>query len=322
MPVIGRQVVSVPYSSFSGKTDRANDQDMAAGLPWVSAADAIAAQEARPQPLNPPAARKTALGPPIPDETRDYWLFRGKVYSSARDTLETLTAFEMTMLALEADQAIDYRLGDLPPSFEPSSRRKRAVEVERSRSLRLRREHGLQPELVREVSVPYTLDRGSGDLAAGMAWVILGGAAAQAELPQPLHSPMRLAGGRIQPDNNTRDYWLFRGKVYSTERGVCSSEDVKALALEGENKTKAKLARAHALMAQVDVLERGGREPIPDDVKMFVWQRDGGKCVRCGSNRNLEFDHIIPVSMGGANTARNLQLLCEGCNRAKGGSLV
>ena len=180
----------------------------------------------------------------------------------------------------------------------------------------------MQPELVREVSVPYTLDRGSGDLAAGMAWVILGGAAAQAELPQPLHSPMRLAGGRIQPDNNTRDYWLFRGKVYSTERGVCSSEDVKALALEGENKTKAKLARAHALMAQVDVLERGGREPIPDDVKMFVWQRDGGKCVRCGSNRNLEFDHIIPVSMGGANTARNLQLLCEGCNRAKGGSLV
>jgi 5-methylcytosine-specific restriction endonuclease McrA len=97
---------------------------------------------------------------------------------------------------------------------------------------------------------------------------------------------------------------------------------VKALALEGENKTKAKLARAHALMAQVDVLERTGRQPIPDDVKMFVWQRDGGKCVRCGSNRNLEFDHIIPVVMGGANTARNLQLLCEGCNRAKSGSLV
>lgn len=128
--------------------------------------------------------------------------------------------------------------------------------------------------------------------------------------------------GRYARMDNARDYWLFRGTVYSTERGVYSSDDVKALALEGENKTKARLARAHALMAAVDVLEHGGREPIPDNVKMFVWQRDGGKCVRCGSNRNLEFDHIIPVSMGGANTARNLQLLCEGCNRAKAGSLV
>lgn len=116
-------------------------------------------------------------------------------------------------------------------------------------------------------------------------------------------------------------YWLFMGRVYSTFETL-QAEDVRALALEAENKVKAKLARAKALMTQVDMLERGGRKAIPDDAKMFVWQRDGGKCVSCGSNRSLEFDHIIPVSMGGANTARNLQLLCEGCNRAKGGSLA
>ena len=56
---------------------------------------------------------------------------------------------------------------------------------------------------------------------------------------------------------------------------------------------------------------------ITQEVKDKVWNRDGGKCVECGSNENLEFDHIIPHSKGGANTYRNIQLLCEPCNRSK-----
>jgi len=59
------------------------------------------------------------------------------------------------------------------------------------------------------------------------------------------------------------------------------------------------------------------RKAISQDVKDKVWNRDGGKCVECDSNENLEFDHIIPVAKGGANTYRNLQLLCEPCNRSK-----
>ena len=52
------------------------------------------------------------------------------------------------------------------------------------------------------------------------------------------------------------------------------------------------------------------RESIKQEINDIVWNRDGGKCVQCGSSENLEFDHIIPFSKGGANTARNLQLLC------------
>ena len=62
---------------------------------------------------------------------------------------------------------------------------------------------------------------------------------------------------------------------------------------------------------------RPQRSHMSSVVKQEVWQRDQGCCVECGSNELLEFDHIIPVSKGGANTARNIQLLCEHCNRTK-----
>lgn len=63
--------------------------------------------------------------------------------------------------------------------------------------------------------------------------------------------------------------------------------------------------------------KEGKREFIPQDVMDKVWNRDGGKCVRCESQENLEFDHIIPYSKGGATSYRNLQLLCKKCNIEK-----
>lgn len=98
--------------------------------------------------------------------------------------------------------------------------------------------------------------------------------------------------------------------------------EATALLLEAENKFKARIIRARALMEGVEAAESRGRSPIPDDVTAAVWNRDGGKCVVCGSNQNIEFDHIISFSKGGSNTFRNLQILCEPCNRAKGPSLV
>ena len=63
------------------------------------------------------------------------------------------------------------------------------------------------------------------------------------------------------------------------------------------------------------------RPSIPRDVKRAVWARDGGRCVQCGSTQNLEFDHIIPYSKGGADSVNNLQILCRACNRSKGSQI-
>lgn len=63
--------------------------------------------------------------------------------------------------------------------------------------------------------------------------------------------------------------------------------------------------------------ERNSRV-IPQDVKIAVAARDGGRCRQCGSAENLHYDHVIPWSKGGANTVSNIQLLCGRCNLRKG----
>lgn len=57
---------------------------------------------------------------------------------------------------------------------------------------------------------------------------------------------------------------------------------------------------------------------IPTSVKLEVWKRDKGQCVKCGSRDNLHFDHILPFSKGGTSlTAKNIQLLCARHNLEK-----
>ena len=57
---------------------------------------------------------------------------------------------------------------------------------------------------------------------------------------------------------------------------------------------------------------------ISSEVKKEVWKRDAGKCVICGSNKNLHFDHDLPFSRGGTSLiVKNIRLLCAKCNLAK-----
>ncbi len=53
----------------------------------------------------------------------------------------------------------------------------------------------------------------------------------------------------------------------------------------------------------------------PTEVKVEVWKSDGGRCVLCGAEENLHFDHIAPCPKGGSSLAElNVELLCAGHN--------
>lgn len=131
--------------------------------------------------------------------------------------------------------------------------------------------------------------------------------AQQQETPVPL-----LRDGR-------RVLWYFHSRFFWDDEDL-DVEDVRALVLERERRQQQKLRTAHSLM-KAEEAGRPTRIPIPSEVRRAVFERDGGMCVECGSTFDLQYDHVLPVALGGATTVENLQLLCADCNRRKSDSL-
>lgn len=60
------------------------------------------------------------------------------------------------------------------------------------------------------------------------------------------------------------------------------------------------------------------RRWIRPSLRQAVYERDGHRCLDCGTDQNLSLDHIHPYSLGGEDTLENLQTLCRSCNSRKG----
>lgn len=56
---------------------------------------------------------------------------------------------------------------------------------------------------------------------------------------------------------------------------------------------------------------------ITEHLRNKIFERDGHKCVKCGSTKDLQLDHIVPFSKGGITEEKNLQTLCKPCNLRK-----
>lgn len=120
-------------------------------------------------------------------------------------------------------------------------------------------------------------------------------------------------------------YWLFRDTVVQCDPGgTPAPSELDELTLRIKHAVLRHERALRRIRHQVEAFENleaipsAKREQIAEPVRLFVWQRDEGKCVRCGRRDMLEYDHIIPVIEGGSSTERNVQLLCESCNRGKG----
>jgi hypothetical protein len=121
-------------------------------------------------------------------------------------------------------------------------------------------------------------------------------------------------------------FWFYRDKVVRSE-SIEAEVPVNDIPLFIKHyilrigRDYEKIRREVEALENLESLVGTSREPIPEPVRLYVWQRDKGQCVKCGSRERLEFDHIIPISAGGSSTERNVQILCETCNRSKGATI-
>lgn len=53
---------------------------------------------------------------------------------------------------------------------------------------------------------------------------------------------------------------------------------------------------------------------ITSKTRNIVYERDGGRCVICGSYQNLQTAHFIPRSLLGLGIPQNLVMLCMRCH--------
>ena len=117
------------------------------------------------------------------------------------------------------------------------------------------------------------------------------------------------------------DFFLFRDCLYAA-KGPYTLREFKLAICEHADRERKHFERLSSRHNGSDSKEiRTSRDRIPENVRRAVWRRDQGKCARCGSRELIEYDHIIPVSEGGGNTARNIELLCQRCNRSKGANI-
>ncbi|MBI4244919.1 MAG: HNH endonuclease [Planctomycetes bacterium] len=104
--------------------------------------------------------------------------------------------------------------------------------------------------------------------------------------------------------------WVYNGIFKLVDSWIESTEGRKVF--------KYRLELSDEQSDSQDISDLNHNRLIPTSVKLDVWKRDKGRCVKCKSPDNLHFDHILPFSKGGTSLkVENIQLLCARHNLIK-----
>lgn len=106
----------------------------------------------------------------------------------------------------------------------------------------------------------------------------------------------------------------INGHYLASKSSTFNKEDVLSLVNKVQNKNGS-YYRDEYIWNSICRVERG---KVSNKLRFAIYRRDGNRCVKCGSRRHLEIDHIYPISKGGKSEYSNLQTLCNKCNRKKG----
>jgi len=119
------------------------------------------------------------------------------------------------------------------------------------------------------------------------------------------------------PAERVRVFEKIRAGIW-VYNGLFTLTDAWADHTEGRRVFRFRLELTDPVEQQTVVRNAENDRVIPSVVKLEVWKRDKGKCVICGSQDNLHFDHIIPYSQGGSSKdSKNIQILCARHNLEK-----
>jgi len=110
-------------------------------------------------------------------------------------------------------------------------------------------------------------------------------------------------------------YNKFKDKKLNTEK---IEAEIKEL-MQDEDVTKKSGIYPYVLTRQEKFLNI---RAFTDKQKREAYEKQKGKCVKCKKHfeiEEMEADHVKPWHEGGKTIAKNCQMLCRDCNRAKSG---
>lgn len=119
----------------------------------------------------------------------------------------------------------------------------------------------------------------------------------------------RATGWKSRNREHLRQYVVRR----NTELGISVRDQLKKWRQDHPEK-----AKAHDRNCNARRKGAAGKHTAADIQKIIKAQR--GRCAYCPTRltlRNREIDHIEPLSKGGTNYRRNIQVLCRPCNQRK-----